>query len=70
MAYLHHGWTSDSGVFIVAEGYAPSIFNGHPYKKNAVRQTYTHWKCVIKTCNGRCTTVALCESGPDKKSRR
>ena len=22
MAYLHHGWTSKSGVFIVLEGYA------------------------------------------------
>ena len=49
MAYLHHGWTSEIGVFIVTEGNAPSHLRCRLYK-NAVRQTCTHWKCVIKTC--------------------
>ena len=31
MAYLHHGWTSESGVFIVAEGYTPSLLRWSIY---------------------------------------
>ncbi|XP_048254602.1 uncharacterized protein LOC125381583 [Haliotis rufescens] len=33
------------------------ILDGYIYNRNRERQTCTHWRCVVKTCNGKCTTV-------------
>ena len=30
MAYLHHGWVSESAVFIVADVYTPSLLRRSP----------------------------------------
>ncbi|XP_046575249.1 uncharacterized protein LOC124283263 [Haliotis rubra] len=33
------------------------VLDGYVYTRNKVRQTCTHWRCIIKTCTGRCSTV-------------
>lgn len=44
--------------YIFSQRGTPQVYlDGHLYNKNAVRQTCIHWLCVVKSCNGRCTTV-------------
>ncbi|XP_046554261.1 uncharacterized protein LOC124263651 [Haliotis rubra] len=33
------------------------VLDGYVYTRNKVRQTCTHWRCIVKTCTGRCSTV-------------
>ncbi|XP_046325838.1 uncharacterized protein LOC124110496 [Haliotis rufescens] len=40
-----------------ARGTQRVIFEGYLFNKNATRQTAQHWRCVIKSCSGKCTTV-------------
>ncbi|XP_071099183.1 uncharacterized protein [Haliotis cracherodii] len=43
--------------YIMSQRGTPQILlDGYLYNRNRERQTSTHWRCVIKTCTGRCTT--------------
>ena len=48
MAYLHHGWTSESGVFIVAEGYTPSLLSWSIYYNVGSCHVYMGNRQMIK----------------------
>lgn len=44
--------------YITSRRGTPQVFvNGYLYNRNKVRQTCVHWRCSIKTCTGKCTTI-------------
>ncbi|XP_046575650.1 uncharacterized protein LOC124283684 [Haliotis rubra] len=44
--------------YLMSQRGAPQIvLDSYGYTRNKVRQICTHWRCVVKTCTGRCSTV-------------